>query len=124
VDHDNGIGGNAPCIESYLGVWENEIVGYDPHIDMAIPVGNGSIVGTGQSHRYPELKDDDCKGFVIKTKANCKYDTKYPVLTPDGKGCDTWDWVSSFGQKGKISQAQWVAESPDKTYYIVAGIEE
>ena len=107
-----------------LVFWENEIVGYDPHLDMAIPVGNGSIVGTGQSHRNPELKDDDYKGFVIKTKANCKYDKKYPVLTPDGKGCDTWDWVSSFGQKGKISQAQWVAESPDKTYYIVAGIEE
>ena len=47
VDHDNGIGGNAPCLESYIGVWENEIVGYDPHVDMAIPLADGGIVGTG-----------------------------------------------------------------------------
>jgi hypothetical protein len=124
VDHDNGTGGNAPCLESYIGVWENEIVGYDPHVDMAIPVADGGIVGTGQSHNTPEDKDNDYKGFVIKTKANCTYDTKYPVLTPDGTGCDTWDWVTSFGTKDKISMAQWVAESPDKSYLIVTGIEE
>jgi hypothetical protein len=61
---------------------------------------------------------------VIKTKPNCTYDTKYPVLTPDGTGCDTWDWITSFGTENKISQAQWVAESPDKSYLIVTGIEE
>ena len=31
TDYANGLGGNAPCVESYVGVWESTSVGYDPH---------------------------------------------------------------------------------------------
>jgi len=46
------------------------------------------------------------------------------MLTKDGTGCATWDWVSTFGDVGKFNGALQVAESPDFSYYIVAGMKE
>jgi len=42
------------------------------------------------------------------------------VLNANGSTCDeTWDWVTKVGY-----EALWVAESPDGSYFIVAGIKE
>lgn len=46
-DYENGLGGNAPCVESYVGIWENESVGYDPHATHGLQAQDGGTVAVG-----------------------------------------------------------------------------
>ena len=61
--------------------------------------------------------------FVIKTKGGCTPSKTYSELD-DTSGCDTWDWVTKYGSNGKTDNANWVAQSPDGSFLIVAGIKE
>lgn len=64
-------------------------------------------------------------GFIIKTSACTKFDSKYPLMTKTGTGCqDKWEWTQKFGSSGKDDKALWVAQSSDGTYLIVVGIRE
>lgn len=47
TDYANGLGGNAPCVESFVGVWESADVGYDPHATQGIQANDGSFVAAG-----------------------------------------------------------------------------
>ena len=48
-DYENGLGGNAPCVESYVGVWESEYVGYDPHVVHGVQAQDGGTDAVGMS---------------------------------------------------------------------------
>jgi hypothetical protein len=47
TDSDSGLGGNAPCIENYIGIWASEDIGYDPHAVHGLEANDGGFVGVG-----------------------------------------------------------------------------
>ena len=49
TDYANGLGGNAPCVESFVGVWESADVGYDPHATQGIQANDGSFAAVAPS---------------------------------------------------------------------------
>jgi hypothetical protein len=89
-----------------------------------------------------EAEDGPHDSFIVKTRAACNmadltgidvddYEQLedvarafYPELTDGGSDCKGWDWITRYGTSGKADKANWVAESPDGTYFIVAGITE
>jgi hypothetical protein len=121
TDHSNGLGGEAPCLQSYSGVWESEEVGWDPHAVHGIQAADGGYVAVGMALEEEEGSESH-DSFVVKTKGDCIPDETYSVL--DGSGCNALDWTTRFGTEGKTDMAMWVAESPDGTYMIVTGISE
>ena len=92
-DHDNGHGGNAPCLESYTGIWENADLGYDPHAVHGIQANDGGFIAVGMSN---ESETDTSKnGFILKTQGSCTFDSKYSLMTSTGSGCDgKWEWIT------------------------------
>jgi hypothetical protein len=120
TDHSNGLGGEAPCLQSYMGVWGNEELGFDLHAVHGIQAADGGYVAVGNSLESEE--SDGLYAFVVKTKGDCLPDETYSVL--DGSGCNALDWAIRFGTDGKTDQVMWVAESPDGTYLIATGISE
>ena len=120
TDHSNGLGGEAPCLQSYMGVWGSEQLGFDAHAVHGVQAADGGYVAVGNSLESEDAEHLDA--FVVKTKGSCFPDKTYAVL--DGSGCNTYDWITRYGAAGKTQQALSVAESPDGTYLIVAGFTE
>ena len=90
---------------------------------------DGGYVAVGSGLEGEEGNLGPADSFIVKTKGGCSAediaaDSIYPELTDGGSGCKGWDWVVKYGASGKTDKANWVAESPDGTYFIVAGITE
>jgi hypothetical protein len=64
-DQENGLAGNAPCLDSYVGVWENTSLGYDPHAVHGILAKDGGNIAVGMSNESESSSSKD--GFIIKT---------------------------------------------------------
>ena len=119
TDDKNGLGGGAPCVESFVGMWESKDYGYDPHAVHGIQANDGGFVTAGMSLVTETGKE--LQGFVAKTSAAaCKYTSTFTVLESAGTDCNkNWEWTTKVGY-----ESMWVAESPDHTYLIVAGIKK
>ena len=109
TDHENGLAGNAPCLAHYSVIQD-----FDLNAMHGIQASDGGYIAVGNSA-------EESTAFVLKTKA-CKPDDVYSKISKDGKGCDTWDWITTYGDEGKTEKANWVGESPDGAYLMVAGI--
>lgn len=124
TNHDDGSGGNAPCVSKYLAVCGecNSDIGEDPHAVHGIQAADGGILAAGFVLDGKEGYD----AFIIKTKGECTYDDRYNWLTKDGTGCDAYEWVTKIGgsNDGKVNKALWLAESPDQSYFVAAGMLE
>ena len=120
TDHPNGLGGEAPCLQSYQGIWGDNGAGFDAHAVHGVQAADGGYYAVGNSMESEE--SEDIGAFVVKTKGDCEIDETYAVL--DGSGCNAPDWVTKYGTAGKKQEALWVAESPDGSYLIVAGVLE
>lgn len=103
TDHDNGNGGNAPCLETYALIAMNDDIGWDAHAVHGLLANDGGVVAVGNGLHTNENPEDGSKGFVVKTKgtSTCSYTTDFPSLAKDNSGCDAWDWTYSYGEKGK-----------------------
>lgn len=117
------MGGKAPCLDSYVGVWETADVGFDPHAVHGIEAKDGGIISVGMALEKEGSTSLD--GFVIKTQGSCTFDSKYTIMTPTGTGCSgKWEWVTKIGTSGKMDQSLWAAQSNDGTFIIVAGMKD
>jgi hypothetical protein len=76
---------------------------------------DGGYVAVGNS-------DEGAYSFIVKTKGDCSNEGTYNELTGGGSGCSGWDWVTKYGTADKSNKANWVTQSPDGSYFIVAGI--
>ena len=120
TDHADGLGGDAPCIESFLGVFEDQwgSVGGDPHAVHGIFANDKSIVSVGGGFENSD-NTGGRMGFIIRTNAGCTYDSsstylgRFKELTGSGTGCDQYKWATRVGASGKKAEALWVAESND-----------
>ena len=141
TDHPDGLGGNAPCLESYLGVFEGNgawnDVGGDPHAVHGILANDKSIVAVGNGAENADNSGEGKRGFIIRTNAAdasgtaCTYDTtneildRYADLKGAGTGCNNYKWATKLGDAGgKIAKANWVAQSSDNNYFIAVGIDQ
>jgi len=131
TNHANGLGGAAPCMDSYIGIWANEDgtgLGGDAHAVHGIELNDKSIVAVGTSQEKEGEKVYD--GFIVKTHdyTTCGsiYETDgYIALEGAGTDCTNYDWVTRINNiDGKTQKMQWVTESPDNTYLMVVGFEE
>ena len=128
-DGTNGLAGEAPCLESFQVVFDWDALGFDPHAVHGTVASDGGYVAVGSGLEGEEGNLGPADSFIVKTKGGCSAediaaDSIYPELTDGGSGCKGWDWVVKYGASGKTDKANWVAESPDGTYFIVAGITE
>ena len=142
TDHPDGLGGNAPCLQSYLGVFEangswND-VGGDPHAVHGILANDKSIVAVGNGFENADPSAGEGKrGFIVRTNAadasgtTCDYGSSadpldmYKDLTGAGAGCDKYKWATKLGAAGgKIAKANWVVQSSDNNYFIAVGIDQ
>ena len=121
---ENGLGGNAPCLENYSLVAANPTIGDDPHAVHGIQAADGGFVAVGVS--LEEESGGAKDGFVIKTQGGCTFPDRYSTMTETGTGCDgTWDWVTKLADDAKTdNKAIWVEQSLDNTYFIVAGLKK
>jgi len=124
----DGTGGSPPCILSYQGKWMEDDIGQDPHALHGLQAEDGSFVAVGNSiQNMSGDRTSGTYGFIYKTQPNCQPDSGNPTVYygVDGQGeeCTNYSWVSKFGDIGKITLANWVAESPDGSYYIMVGLE-
>ena len=89
------------CVENYLGVWASETIGQDPHAVHGIQAADSGIVTVGMSLETETGKMKD--GFVVKTKGTCthSYANVYLELTPNGTGCETFEWIYKLATTGK-----------------------
>jgi len=66
TNHANGLGGAAPCMDSYIGIWSNENgLGIDAHAVHGIELNDKSIVAVGTSQESEGSTVYD--GFIVKT---------------------------------------------------------
>ena len=66
TDHDNGMGGNAPCMDTYIAAWGDNNIGMDPHAVHGMVANDGGFVAVGEGI----FNDAFNKGFVIKSKGS------------------------------------------------------
>jgi hypothetical protein len=100
TNNPNGLGGNAPCMDSYIAITANEDgtgLGADAHAVHGTELNDKSIVavGTAQEKEGATVYD----GFIVKTQSytTCKstYETAgYMAVEGSGSDCDTYDWVT------------------------------
>lgn len=106
-----------------------DALGVDPHAVHGTVASDGGYVAVGSGLEGEEGEGGAPDSFIVKTKGGCSAaditaDSLYPELTDGGSGCLGWDWITKYGASGKTDKANWVAESPDGSYFIVAGITE
>ena len=65
-------------------------------------------------------------GFIIKGSSGCTHPSKYSVFDDEisSNTCQHYDWITTFSQTDLITKVNWVAESPDGTYFVIAGMED
>ena len=79
TDHSDGLGGDAPCVESYLGVFNGTNYrkdGVDEYANVeglvhGILADDNSVVAVGHGNGL---------GFIIRTNAGCTYDSSATYL--------------------------------------------
>jgi len=108
-------------------VFDWDALGVDPHAVHGTVASDGGYVAVGSGLEGEEGDNGTPDSFIVKTKGGCSAaditeDSLYPELTEGGSGCGGYDWITKYGASGKVDKANWVAESPDGTYFIVAGI--
>ena len=132
TDHPDGLGGPAPCLDSYAVVKAADAVGGDPHLCHGLAANGGGHVGVGSSKTKGEDfgSGDGFRGLIVRTNANCNYDTtdnildRYPVLDGAGSACTNYKWATKLGGTGLNARANWVAASSDNSFYIAVGVEQ
>lgn len=129
INSPNGLGGPAPCLENYIIVQETEATGADPHAVHGIQANDGAFVAVGSGKQKGENFDNGTgvDGIVIKGSHGCTHPNVYSGYVASGAGgtaCQTYAWITKLSTTNKVTKTQWVAESPDFSYYAVAGIEE
>ena len=55
TDHPDGLGGDAPCLESYLGMFNWNDVGGDPHAVHGLLANDKSYVAVGAGYENADL---------------------------------------------------------------------
>jgi len=110
-------------------VFDWDALGVDPHATHGALASDGGYVAVGGGGEGEEGDNGTPDSFIVKTKGDCSAadiaeDSIYPELTDGGSGCGGYDWITKYGASGKVDRALWVAESPDGSYFIVAGITE
>lgn len=132
TDHADGLGGNAPCIESYAVVTAADAVGGDPHLCHGVYADDGGVVAVGSSLNKGEGfgSGDGFRGLIVRTNAGCNYDTsdnildRYPVLNGSGSDCKNYKWATKLGDSNLNARANWVAKSNDNSFYVAVGVEQ
>ena len=98
TNHANGLGGAAPCMDSYIGIWSNEDgLGGDAHAVHGIELNDKSIVAVGTSQE--KEGDSVYDGFIVKTQdyttCGSTYETAgYMAVEGAGTECSNYDWVT------------------------------
>lgn len=100
-------------------MWESTSYGYDPHAVHGIQANDGSYVTAGMG--LVTETGTEKQGFVVKTgSAECNYTKTYLSLDSKGTDCNlNYEWATIVGY-----EMMWVAQSPDNTYFIAAGIKK
>ena len=118
TDHPDGLGGPAPCLDSYAVVKAADAVGGDPHLCHGLAANGGGHVGVGSSKTKGEDfgSGDGFRGLIVRTNANCiyngpNYTDRYPVLDGAGSDCKNYKWATKLGDTGLNARANWVAAS-------------
>jgi hypothetical protein len=131
TNNANGLGGAAPCMDSYIGIWASEDgsgLGADAHAVHGIELNDKSIVAVGTSQEKEGESVYD--GFIVKTHdyttCGSTYETAgYMAIEGAGTDCATYDWVTRINNVDGLTQKMnWVTESPDNTYLMVVGFAE
>ena len=86
-DTETGLGGPAPCIESYLGVLESsgawDDIGGDPHAVHGLLAQDKSIVAVGGGMTKIDDDSGGRRGFIIRTNTADSGTTCYQSTSSD-----------------------------------------
>ena len=129
TDSPIGLGGPAPCLDSWIGVWSGPHIGGDIHFFHGFEAKKDKgLVGIGSGHQSGEgfSNGTGVDGYVIKTNPNCQASSKYSEqsILGDDSTCSKLAWQTVIGTPNKYTRTVWGAESLDGSFYIVVGMED